>query len=70
MIQSTIGLVPDGVVVFLPSYAFLDKVKQVWSASGLLAKLGERKHVSHLPNPLSVSSTSAAVLRASDVRRR
>lgn len=45
MIQSTIGLVPDGVVVFLPSYAFLDKVKTSWTRSGLFQRLGERKQV-------------------------
>ncbi|WWC89834.1 uncharacterized protein L201_004762 [Kwoniella dendrophila CBS 6074] len=43
VIQSTIGLVPDGVVVFLPSYAFLDKIKVAWTASGLMSKLGDRK---------------------------
>ncbi|WVW82792.1 hypothetical protein I302_104803 [Kwoniella bestiolae CBS 10118] len=43
VIQSTIGLVPDGVVVFLPSYAFLDKVITVWGNSGLTSKLGEKK---------------------------
>lgn len=41
-----IGLIPDGVVVFLPSYAFLEKVKAFWAKSGLMAKLGERKQVS------------------------
>ncbi|ORY29962.1 helicase C-terminal domain-domain-containing protein [Naematelia encephala] len=49
VIQSTIGLVPDGVVVFLPSYGFLDKVKDVWAKSGLLAKLGEKKQVFYEP---------------------
>ncbi|WWC69182.1 uncharacterized protein I206_103118 [Kwoniella pini CBS 10737] len=43
VIQSVIGLVPDGVVVFLPSYAFLDKVKSIWTNSGLMSKLGEKK---------------------------
>ncbi|WWC60824.1 uncharacterized protein I303_103400 [Kwoniella dejecticola CBS 10117] len=43
VIQSVIGLVPDGVVVFLPSYAFLDKVKSTWTSSGLMAKLAEKK---------------------------
>jgi chromosome transmission fidelity protein 1 len=31
--------------VFLPSYAFLDKVKLVWTASGLLQRLDEKKQV-------------------------
>lgn len=45
VIQSVVGLVPDGVVVFLPSYAFLDKVKKLWTQSGLLAKLDDKKQV-------------------------
>lgn len=45
VIGSTIGLVPDGVVVFLPSYAFLDKVKAVWGKSGLLERLSQKKQV-------------------------
>ena len=40
------NLVPDGVVVFLPSYAFLDKLKATWDKSGLLLKLGAKKKVS------------------------
>ena len=46
MIASVIGLVPDGVVVFLPSYAFLERVKTVWTASGVLARLATKKQVS------------------------
>lgn len=42
-------MVPDGVVVFLPSYSFLDKVKAVWGASGLLKRLDERKQVFYEP---------------------
>ncbi|KAK6903226.1 hypothetical protein I203_108491 [Kwoniella mangroviensis CBS 8507] len=43
VIQSIIGLVPDGVVVFLPSYSFLDKVRTTWASSGLMSKLGDKK---------------------------
>ena len=39
------AIVPDGVVVFFPSYAYLDEVVQAWTASGLLAKLAGRKKV-------------------------
>nr|XP_031861102.1 uncharacterized protein CI109_003463 [Kwoniella shandongensis]KAA5528174.1 hypothetical protein CI109_003463 [Kwoniella shandongensis] len=45
VIQSTVGLVPDGVVVFVPSYAFLDKVKTFWTQSGLFQRLGDRKQL-------------------------
>jgi chromosome transmission fidelity protein 1 len=46
VVQSVIGLVPQGVVVFLPSYAFLDKVKAFWIRSGLLHKLADKKQAS------------------------
>lgn len=46
VVQSVIGLVPQGVVVFLPSYAFLDKVKAFWTRSGLLQKLADKKQAS------------------------
>lgn len=44
--SSMIGLIPDGVVVFLPSYSFLEKVKAFWAKSGLMIRLGDRKEVS------------------------
>ncbi|OXG31727.1 chromosome transmission fidelity protein 1 [Cryptococcus neoformans Ze90-1] len=49
VLQATIGVVPDGVVVFLPSYAFLDKVRALWTKSGLLQRLGERKQLFYEP---------------------
>ena len=49
VIQSSINLVPDGVVVFLPSYSFLDQIKASWSTSGLLDKLSEKKQVRQAP---------------------
>lgn len=49
VIQSMIGLVPDGVVVFLPSYAFLNKVKGAWEKTGLLRKLDEKRQVFYEP---------------------
>ena len=48
VILSTVGLVPDGVVVFVPSYAFLNKVKSAWVTT-CLQKLAEKKHVTSLP---------------------
>ncbi|KIR32908.1 chromosome transmission fidelity protein 1 [Cryptococcus deuterogattii MMRL2647] len=49
VLQAIIGVIPDGIVVFLPSYAFLDKVKAFWMKSGLLQRLGERKQLFYEP---------------------
>ncbi|GMK54061.1 hypothetical protein CspeluHIS016_0106470 [Cutaneotrichosporon spelunceum] len=47
VVQSTVGLVPDGVVVFVPSYAFLDALKATWTT--LLPKLEQRKQIFYEP---------------------
>lgn len=56
VLLSIIALVPDGMVVFLPSYAFLDKVKAFWIQSGLLRKLDDKKQVSWLVHLLDSCS--------------
>lgn len=39
------SIVPDGLVVFLPSYSFLNTLRTKWKESGLLDKLGSKKMV-------------------------
>lgn len=39
------AVVQAGMVVFLPSYGFLDTVLERWKASGLYARLGSKKKV-------------------------
>ncbi|WVF71908.1 hypothetical protein IAT40_006718 [Kwoniella sp. CBS 6097] len=81
LIQSTIGLVPDGVVVFVPSYAFLDKVKAYWTKTGLLSKLGDKKQLFFEPQTsgdteivlreyaLSISSCQASIASGEKSRK-
>jgi len=68
VLGSMIGLIPDGVVVFLPSYAFLEKVKAFWAKSGLMAKLGERKQVSCRFAAMTRGQQSG-ILRTADFQR-
>jgi len=35
--------VPDGVVVFFPSYSYMERMVTQWHALGILSKIGERK---------------------------
>lgn len=48
VIFNFINLVPGGMVVFLPSYAFLNVLKVSWEASGLMDKLRTKKKVGRL----------------------
>ena len=52
VIFNFVNLVPGGMVVFLPSYAFLNVLKAAWDASGLMGKLRAKKKV----NPLNIIS--------------
>lgn len=46
MILNIAMIVPHGLVVFFPSYAFLDQARQVWQANEVIEKrLGARKKV-------------------------
>jgi hypothetical protein len=45
LLSNLCNLVPDGIVVFFPSYNFLEKVKAAWERTGLLAKLKAKKSV-------------------------
>ena len=39
------NLVPDGMVVFVPSYAFLNTIRKHWETSGMLSKFAAKKVV-------------------------
>lgn len=45
MLLNIATIVPHGLVVFFPSYAFLDQARKLWQDSGLLARLGGKKTV-------------------------
>jgi Rad3-related DNA helicase len=40
-----VNIVPDGLVVFFPSYSFLFTLRSHWKESGLLDRIGQKKTV-------------------------
>jgi chromosome transmission fidelity protein 1 len=38
-------IVPGGMVVFLPSYKTLEKVKNLWDEKGIMGSIGNKKRV-------------------------
>ncbi|EIN12348.1 DNA repair helicase [Punctularia strigosozonata HHB-11173 SS5] len=67
-LSNLINITPGGMVIFFPSYAFLDSAKASWRESGLLAKWTTKKKVHYEPQSASEVET---VLRdyASDISR-
>ncbi|KAI5117244.1 hypothetical protein M0805_001562 [Coniferiporia weirii] len=55
-----VNVVPCGMVVFFPSYSFLETAKTAWSNNGLLMKLQKKKQIFYEP---SESSRVEHVLR-------
>ena len=49
------AVVPDGVVLFLPSYAYEDELYKFWDTQGYIEKLEKRKKV--LREPRSTADT-------------
>jgi chromosome transmission fidelity protein 1 len=39
------GVVPEGLVVFVPSFGYLEQLTQHWRAGGLWDRLAQRKQV-------------------------
>lgn len=53
LVSSVLNLIPDGVVLFVPSYAFLANVQDVWRSTGVMAKLEQRKKIFFEPQAAS-----------------
>ncbi|TIC06905.1 DNA repair helicase [Wallemia mellicola] len=49
IIQNLVNLVPDGLVIFFPSYGYLNTVESHWKASGLLKRIEQKKKVFREP---------------------
>jgi chromosome transmission fidelity protein 1 len=45
ILTNLVTLVPDGIVVFFPSYSFLNAVRAKWKETGILDRLGLKKTV-------------------------
>jgi Rad3-related DNA helicase len=62
-----VNIIPNGMVVFFPSYAFLNIVRDSWQRSGLMEQLKAKKKVRYSARsaPVAVTDTSLDFLRAS-----
>ena len=49
IILNLVNIVPAGMVVFLPSYSFLNAVTAEWKKSGLITKLDAKKKANTFP---------------------
>jgi len=45
-----VNVIPAGVVIFFPSYSFLNTVQQVWTSSAVLEKIAQRKRIFYEPS--------------------
>ncbi|KAG8957316.1 ATP-dependent DNA helicase chl1 [Tulasnella sp. 419] len=53
LLMNLVNIVPAGMVVFVPSYSFLNVVKQIWEEAGTLTKLGLKKKILFEPQESS-----------------
>lgn len=75
LLANMINLIPDGVVIFLPSYSLLDKLKEAWAGNGTLRRLDAKKKVGYSRSELHDECLmkpmpNTAVLRAAIECRR
>ena len=64
------NVVPGGMVVFLPSYGFLNVVTEKWRASGVLEKMGAKKKVRIVVLPYRLASDGTVAGRCSQNLKR
>lgn len=56
ILTNLVTLVPDGLVVFLPSYSFLNALRAKWKETGTLERWGQKKTVSRIKSSSTTSS--------------
>jgi fanconi anemia group J protein len=64
-----IGAIPDGVLVFLPSYAMLDKLSRRWKSTGLWNKLQAVKPIFVEPRASATSTAPPAEATPPDLQQ-
>ena len=63
VVLNVCAVVPDGVVLFLPSYSYEDELYKFWETQGYIEKLEKRKKV--LREPRSTADTDKVSLSRS-----
>eukprot|EP00741_Cyanophora_paradoxa_P007511 tig00001154_g7265.t1 len=64
LILNLCALVPDGLVLFLPSYAYQEQLLASWRASGILPRIAARKQVFQEPRGAGEVEATLAAYRA------
>ncbi|EJC97956.1 DNA repair helicase [Fomitiporia mediterranea MF3/22] len=52
-LSNLVSISPNGIVVFFPSYTFLDRVKSRWTSNGILDRIQKKKQVFFEPHESS-----------------
>lgn len=47
ILVNLVNIVPSGIVVFFPSYTFLNTVQRLWASTKVLERIAARKTASH-----------------------
>jgi len=48
ILSNLVNIIPDGMVVFFPSYSFLNALRVKWKEAGILDRLSQKKTVRNL----------------------
>lgn len=62
MLYNYACVVPAGMIVFFPSYSFLNTAKDIWAKNKTLDRFGTKKKVCACPNQLQSRYPAANVL--------
>lgn len=70
ILSNLVNIVPDGMVVFLPSYSFLNAIRAKWKETGVLDRLNQKKTVCLPYSSCSLNDAEIGPIRTAGRRKR